>query len=263
MVQLTTDKDGAHAETTPRSVIERALLILEAFGVEKSQLSLAELTRLSGLPKPTTHRLARQLVSLGVLEHRGMQYVPSSRLFKLGMSSPDERRLRDCALPFMEDLYEATHEVVHLGVRYGHSVLYIQRISGHKSHQVNTQVGSTRPLHCTAVGKAILALSPPDAVDGVIAAGLSSHTAYTIVTPDLFRAALAEIARAGVAYDREEYCLGVTCVASPILGGQERAIGALSVAGRSGRFDPERMAPAVRTAALGISRSIRRAEPLS
>lgn len=238
------------------SVLERGFRLLDAFGPERSEIGLAEMARQAKLPKSTAFRLAAQLVELGALERSGDSYRLGLRLFELGSNVARQRRLRDTALPFMEDLYEATHEMVQLGVRDGLEVLYVEKILGRRSPTVPTQVGTRRPLHCTALGKVILAHSSASLVQAVIDAGLARFAPYTITTAQRLLDELVSARQQGVAYDRGEYHVGTTCVAAPLLDGNRRAVGALSVSGLAGRFNAEHAAGAVRTAALSLSRAV-------
>jgi DNA-binding IclR family transcriptional regulator len=239
-----------------RSVLERAFRILGAYSPADRKLTLAEMTRRTGIPKPTVHRLAGELVALGVLEGDGGVYRLGLRMFELGQLVPRQRDLREAALPFMQDLFEAAHETVHLAVLDGTEVLYIEKISGHRRVAAGSRIGGRLPAHCTAVGKAILSVSPPGVLDAVLAEGLARRTAFTITVPSVLRKQLAKAARAGVAYEREESDLGVTCAASPILGLSNHVVGAISVTGPVSRLDPERYAPTVRLAALALSRRL-------
>ena len=116
--------------------------------------------------------------------------------------------------------------------------------------------GAGCPRTCTAVGKAILALSPPSAVEMVLAAGLVPRTAFSITAGSVLRKQLARAAREGVAFEREESDLGVTCAASPVEAFGRQVVAALSVTGPVGRLQPERFAPTVRLAALALSRRL-------
>ncbi len=179
-------------------------------------------------------------------------------MFELGQLVPLQRDLREEALPFMQDLFEATHETVHLAVLDGTEVLYIEKISGHQRVAAGSRIGGRLPAHCTAVGKAIIAVSPPGVLDAVLAAGLARRTAFTITVPSVLRKQLARAARAGVAYEREESDLGVTCAASPVHRFGEQVVAAISVTGPVHRLDPERYGPTVRLAALALSRRLGR-----
>lgn len=237
-------------------MLGRAFTILGAYGPADRRLTLAEITRRTGIPKPTVHRLAGELLALGVLEGERGVYRLGMRMFEFGQLVPGQRDLREAALPFMEDLYEAAHETVHLAVLDGIEVLYIEKISGHRRVAAGSRIGGRLPAHCTAVGKALLAVSPPGVLEAVLAEGLARRTAFTITVPSVLHRQLTQAARAGVAYEREESDLGVTCVASAVQGFGNRAMAAISITGPVTRLEPERYAPAVRLAALGLSRRL-------
>jgi IclR family transcriptional regulator, acetate operon repressor len=241
---------------TGASVLERAFSLLEVLGSDGASVGLAELARRAGLPKATAYRLANQLIDLHVLERTGQQYRLGLKLFELGNSVTRQRELREAALPFMEDLYEATHETIHLGVLDDIEVLYVEKISGRRKCTVPTMLGTRNPLYCTGLGKAILAYSAPELLEAVIQNGLSRRTQYTITDPRRLHLELTRAAETGVSYDREEFELGITCVGSPLLNRAGRAWAAISVTGPTIRFRPERSAAAVRTAALGLTRAL-------
>jgi len=242
-------------------VLDRGFRLLEAFMPSGCVLSLSELARRAKLPKATAFRLVNQLVVLGALERNGDGYELGVRLFEFGSMVGRQRRLRDEALPFMEDLYEATHETIHLGALDGLEVLYVEKIVGRRRSPVPTDVGTRKPLYCTGLGKAILSQSHADLVKAVVAAGLSPHTPRTITSSAQLRRELSKATAEGVAYDWEEFKIGTNCVASPIRDEAGVATGALSVTGPTGRFDPERAAPAVRNAAMELSRVTNLAAP--
>lgn len=248
---------GERNDGKPTGRIDRVFRILDAFGgVDDSELSLAELARRTGIPKPTVYRIVSELADWGALERVKAGYRLGTRLFELGGSSPRERNLREAALPFMEDLYEATHETIHLAVLEDTTTLIVEKIAGHRRTSAPSRVGGRGPAHCTGLGKAILAFSPRDVVDRVVDAGLQPWTPYTIVVPSVLREHLAQIASRGVAIEREESTIGVVCAAAPVFGRSEEILAAISVAAPVHRIDPERLAPAVRTAALSLSRTI-------
>ena len=159
-------------------------------------------------------------------------------------------------MPFLEALYESTHENVHLGVLHGCDVLYLARVTGHRSSDVILRVGNFLPAHSTSIGKALLAYSNPEVVRAVVAAGLPRLTPHTIVMPGLFTQALREVVERGYATNCEEMHRGVVSVAAPVFGPQRVPLAAISITGRAGRLDVHRAAPAVRTAAASLSRSL-------
>ena len=228
--------------------------ILGVFDADHPTLTLADLMRKTGLAKSTVHRLVGTLVETRLLERDAGQLQLGIRLFELGQLVPRQRALRDAALPFMEDLFEVTHETVQLGVRDGIEILYVEKIMGHRTVPSPSRVAGRMPLYCTAIGKAVLAHSPSEVVDQVIEAGLTRRTPYTIVSPQLLRECLAEVNRNGVAFDREEAALGLCCAAAPVFGQRHEIIAALSISVSTCRVDPEQMASAVKTASLSLSR---------
>ena len=109
------------------------------------------------------------------------------RLWEIGSLAPQRNGLREIAIPFMEDLYEATHENVQLAVLAGREALFVERINGRHSVPTVTRVGGRLPLHATGVGKALLAFAPEPVLEEVIAAGLPALTQSTITDPRALR----------------------------------------------------------------------------
>lgn len=236
------------------SVLGRAVRVLSALATRDGGLGLAELSRATGLPKTTVYRLAAQLVELRLLERSGERYRLGVAVFEIGSSVRWQSRLREAALPFMADLYESTHETVHLGALSGLEVIYLEKIVGHRMAPVRTPVGIRRPLCCTAMGKAILAFQSNALLEAVTSAGLPECTPYTVRTRTALEVQLEDARQTGIAYDRQETALGVVCAAGPILSRGGVAVGALSVTGPAARLDLMRIAPAVRVAVLGLNR---------
>lgn len=241
----------------PISVIARASRLMESFDADHGILTLAELSRTSGLPRSTAHRIADELAELGWLEKTGEGYSLGMRMFEFGELVPRQRNLVSVAMPYMEDLRTATGASVHLAVLDGSEVVYLQVLASKLAPKMNSRRGGRLPAHATGVGKAMLAFSPPDAVQRVIDTGLPRLTARTISTPGQLKRELSAIRSSGIAYDREESNPGVLCAAVPIFGNDGSVRAGLSVSGFSRRVAP-RMAPAVQTAALALARDLAR-----
>lgn len=239
------------------SVLGKAFRIIDAFGSGELSLSLAEVSRRAGLPKSTAHRLVGQLEEWGVIERHRERLRLGLRLFEWGSLAPRQRTVRDTAVPYMTDLYEAARETVHLGLRERYEVVYVSKIAGRRQVRVPTAAGLRMPLHCTGLGKAILAFAPEETVEQVIGRGLPPRTPYTIVVPAVLRRELEAIRKRGVAYDNEESVIGVSCVAAPLFASDGSALGAISVTGASHRLVPERLESAVKMAGLTLSRELR------
>ncbi|MFH8682121.1 IclR family transcriptional regulator [Streptomyces lydicus] len=237
-------------------MLDKAVAVLDCFRPDGGSFRLTELSVRTGLSKTTAFRLCGELVRLGLLERDAESYRLGGKLFELGSLVPRRHDLREAALPFLQDLFEATHETVHLGVREGHEVVYVERIHGHGALRLPSRIGGRLPLTCTGVGKALLAFSGAELAEEVLGAPLPSLTPHSVTDPERLRTAIEQAQVAGLAYEEEEAALGVSCIAAPVFDGAA-AVAALSVAVPRSRFRPAQLAPAVRTAALGLSRALR------
>lgn len=244
--------------------LDRAAAILAAFDDTHRELTLAALVARSGLPRSTAHRTADKMIKLGWLDKPHDRYRIGNRLFELSGLAPVRHELREAVLPYLQDLYTATHTTVQLGVLQATQVLVVEKITGHRPMPMLSQVGGMIPAHCSGIGRAILAYSDAATVDTVIAAGLVRRTPRTITSPTALRRELAAIPERGLAVDREEGNIGVSCIAAPIFGPLGQVVAALSVTGPTAVVRVDRAGPAVRLAAAASSRAYsHRRVPLS
>jgi DNA-binding IclR family transcriptional regulator len=241
------------------SVLGKAVAILRAFGVDDRLLPLAELTRRTGIPKATVHRVAGDLVSHRLLEKTDHGYRLAGGLFELGMRAAIERTLLEVAMPFLQDLYERSHETVHLGVREGTEVVYVAKIGGHRQARSPSRTGGRMPMHCTAIGKALLAHAAPAIRNAVLTGPLERRTPHTVVAPGLLAQQLDRTLETGFAYEREESTVGLLCVATPVLDVDGRAaVAAISVTGPVNRLRPELIENPLRAAGTAIASTLAR-----
>lgn len=236
-----------------RSVLGRAMRILQSFRTEDHGVGLSELARRTGLPKATVHRMAQDLVAARLLATTDRGYRLGRGLFELGMTAAPERSLIEVAIPFMQDLLLRTHETVHLGIREGTEVVYISKIGSHRQAPTPTRLGGRMPLYCTAIGKALLAHAPPRVVDEVLSGPLDRRTPRTVVGPGVLHGQLRQVLEQGVAYEYEESMPGIVCIATAVLDANDRPLAAISVTGPSARFQPDKHSTSVRAAAAGAS----------
>src|SRR3954464_2278868 len=181
-----------------RSVTLRATAVLGAFDREHRCLTLSQLSRRSGLPLATVHRLPADLVEGRLLVRRGDgRYEIGARMWKLGLLAP-ATDLRELALPHLQDLVAGTGHTVHPAVPDGAGALVIERLAGTKTIPTRHSPGGRLPLHCTAVGKALLAYAPTLLLDEVMV-DLRRNTAYTVTDPRVLHRQLDEIRRSGLA----------------------------------------------------------------
>lgn len=238
-------------------MLDRALAVLAAFSNERPELTLGMIGESAGLSSATAHRLVSELVEWGALQRVGRgRYRIGMRLWQLGSLAPAVRNLRDVALPFLQDLLEVTHEVVHLAVLDGQQALFIERLLARPLVHTTSRVASRMPLHATGPGKVLLAYAPSEFVDGVIAAGLAKRARNTITSGEVLRRRLTEIRDTGYCLSREEITDGAASVAAPVRGPDGTVIAGVSVVLPSADTELHRWVPAVRLAAAGISRAM-------
>jgi DNA-binding IclR family transcriptional regulator len=204
------------------------------------------------------YRIVSELVKWRALERsEGGGYRVGLRIWEIGSLADLATSMLKVTVPFMQDLYEATHENVQLAIRDGHEALFIERIFGAQSAPIRSTRGGRLPLHSTGVGKILLAHAPTEFVVEFLATGLPRYTPYTLTTPGQLRPALAEIRRTGLALANEEMDLGLSSAAAPVTDANGKVVAAMSVVLRSSRSRLARLAPAVRMAALSASREMR------
>ncbi len=222
--------------------LHRALDLLEVVEAHGGHLSLAELAAAVDLAPATVHRLLRTLLERGYVRQRpDRRYALGFRLVPLGTAATS--LVAETAVGVLTDLVAELGETANLAVLSGHQAEYVAQVPSTYSMRMFTRVGHRVALHCTGVGKAMLAHAGPALVEQVLAAPLPTPTAYTLGTADALRAALADVRRLGFAVDEQEQELGVRCVAAPVPGAGVAM--AISVSGPLTRLTDEVVARAV------------------
>jgi len=238
--------DGDHK----RSVLGRAFDILDCFGAETPEQSIAGVCAQTGLPPATVHRMLAHLVEWGAVERasRG-RYRLGRRLWRLGWGVPEVRRLRDVARPFLVDLYSATGAPVALWSRERDQAILSDLIAGHKTSG-SWHPERRVPLTQSAGGLAILAYLPLDEL--LMTPEVQSREKGEFV----LRQRLGEVRRTGFAVTRSADGGDGMLVAAPIFDEDGEVRAAVSI-----RLSPEPLHPAalarvVVEAAVLISRGL-------
>ncbi|RKT57274.1 IclR family transcriptional regulator [Saccharothrix australiensis] len=240
----------------PKSLLGRAFALLAVFTAERPSATLSELSRHSGLPLSTTHRLVRELVAWRALarDEEG-RFTIGLRLWELGALSPGALGLRERALPYLEDLFEVIRHNVQLAIRDDLEVVYVERISAKDAVNVLTRMGSRMPLHATGVGLVLLAHAPHDVQERALASPLKRFTEHTITTPQALRTALAAVRRDGYAISDRQLEPITHSVAAPVRGPNGEVVAAVSVVVPV-ETRTDTVLPAVRACGRAISRSL-------
>jgi DNA-binding IclR family transcriptional regulator len=245
----------------PNSVLGKAQLLLGAFESGAYQLGLTDLSRRSGVPKASAHRLAQELVEWGLLERRGETYQLGLRMFELGQRVPASAVLRAVARPAMADLFAATRATIHLAVLDGGHVLFLEKVAGEANIHSHSRVGGRLPAPGTATGKVLLSTAPdPDEhLDQFRRSGLPHLTSRTVASVEDLRKQLVAVRAQGFAIEIEETMPGVGSLAVPVTGADGAVHAAVSTTAPVARLVPRRLLPELRSAAATIARALDRA----
>ena len=231
------------ARATHRS-LERGLGVLECVAASKGPVSLAEMSRRLGLHRSTAHHLMRSLVGLGYLrqEERSRGYALTQKLHQLTGRLWTAEQLGDIAQPFLEDLSRATGEGTSLAAWVDGIVTIAAKREATGPVRVVQDVGGDRPIHCTAVGKALAAWLPQADVNAALArTRMQKLTPRTITTRAAFAAELRRVLAAGFAIDDEEQFLGLRCIAMPVFCHTGRVVASMCVVGPKQRMTHQKL----------------------
>lgn len=244
--------------------VTAALDVLDCF-IQDDELGVSDIARRLGVAKSTAHRLLTSLRSRDLVERNpeSGQYRLGMHLFELGQLAQERMRLRQVALPLLEQLRAASGCAAQLSIPGGADVLYVERLEALRGGQSLTPVARRMPAHATSSGKAVAAWNA-DLAQRRREAGFPVLTAATIRTAGEFDRALATVRRRGVATNLGESHPGVCSVAAPVLDAGGTALAAISLVvpgepgdqGGPGGHDLGRQARLVCVAANKITRGL-------
>lgn len=219
-----------------KSVI-KAIHILQLFSTNEPRLSLAEISERLEIPKSTAHNLLNTLLSEGFIEKvDGDAYALGTAIIALTQSVRINVEFRDRAAPLIRALADTCRESVYLAIPENDQVLYIYAIESPHRLMARSAVGEHAPLHCTSVGKAILAAMPDKDIEDMISrVRLSQFTQNTITSWQDLETELIHCRERGYAIDNQEHEENTFCIGRAILDSHGQVVGACSISGR----DPE------------------------
>lgn len=238
------------------SVADRVFVVLEACAASDRPLSLAELTRRTGLPKTTLHRVCWKLVKLGLLEYRERGFDIGTKLFALGSMNARLRQLRTIGMPFLQALATDSRQIVNLAVQSDAQALIVEEIFGARAPGVTPMGGARMPLHATAIGKALsCGMCEDELAARFQAPALAPFTRYTIVRTNLLVEHLRGVRATGLAFSHEEWRMGTSAVAAPVIV-DGTVVAAVAVIGRTDKTAMRWVADPVRRTAQAFSAAL-------
>lgn len=243
--------------TSGESVAERIVRILEAFDAHHPVLTVSDIARRSDLPVTTAHRIVSEMVDLRLLERtEGKGVRVGVRTWELGTRASRVMRLRDAALPFMDDLHAIVRQHTQLGVLDGGEVLHLERLSAHDSIVNATYVAGRLPVHACSAGLVLLAYAAEPVREDYLARPLERYTPETIVDPGRLREIFAGIRAQGHCIADSMVIDAATGAAAPIFDGSGHVVAALTIVVPSGSERISGHVPALIATARGISRAM-------
>ena len=218
--------------------LARGLKILDLLGQNPDGASITELAEILGVDKGSASRLVSTLARYGYAEKDEVtrRYHPGPQVVSLSRSVLTRLPLREAAKPFLRQLMERTGECAHLAVPAQGKVLYIDQVESPATLRVNAEVGTMNPLHCTALGKALLAFG-----NIAMPTELVRFTTNTIRSKRTLAQHLEQVRQFGYAVDDEEFDPGVRCIAVPVLDFRGKLVGSIGISGPSSRVTPEKL----------------------
>jgi DNA-binding IclR family transcriptional regulator len=256
------DTDSGAAAPAVLTLV-KALSVLEAVA-DAGGTTIAEIAAKVGFNRTTTHRLVQTLKQLNYLQssENGRGYEIGLKLLPLAAQQLDSNKVRLAALPHLNDLAQQVGERVNLGVMFEGELLYLAGIEKPSLPNMYSRFGKLAPIHCSSLGKAIVAHYPETELRDLLGIKpLSRSTANTIVEFDALLRDLAETRRRGFAFDDAEHITNVWCIAAPVFDGNRRPIAAVGISG-SNRDRVFSMAEKVKMTAEVITHVLSRARPL-
>lgn len=239
--------------------VDRALKIVQLIS-DRKQMGVTEIANHIDINKSAVFRILATLVKHGYVEKdpQTHQYKLGYQFLEISSNLLESIDLRTEAMPYLRELEVVTNEVIHLVVYDQGEVVYIEKLEGNETLRMHSKVGRRAPMHCTGVGKMILAHLPQPMVASIIEQkGLPAHTERTITDKDAFFRELAHIQAQGYALDNEENEEGITCIAAPIFNHLKEITAAISISGPTMRMTEERL-EALKEKITDASRNISR-----
>ncbi|MEA4973323.1 Pectin degradation repressor protein KdgR [bioreactor metagenome] len=227
------------ATTKTIQSLERAFSILELFQSGKSELSLKEISDSIGLNKSTTFGLVNSLTTLGYMlqNEDNQKYSLGLKILSLTNAVKMNNILIRVSRPYLEELSTKYRETVHSAKELNGNIVYIDKVDADTSMYINTQIGTKNYMHCTGVGKVLLAYKSDDEIETFLSTHqLKALTFNTITNPEHLKREMAEIRKNGIGGDDEEIEMGLSCVAVPVMKSETTAGFAISVAGPTVRI---------------------------
>jgi len=204
--------------------------------IRNPDLGTLDLARTLKIDKGAASRILKTLVQGGFAVQDVGRRFRAGPLLQSQLAAAGGISIRERARPLLVRIFEGTGETAQLALRADDQVLYLDRIDTLHPLRVDRPAGTLAPLHCTALGKVLLAFG-----DAALPRTLPGFTQRTLVSVEALSAALADILARGYATEDEEFAPGIRCVAAPVRDAGGRVIAAVGLAAPVTRVERDRL----------------------
>lgn len=257
-------EQGGHSLKAKNNIqsVDRTLKILEILSDYNEGLRVVDISEQTNLNKSTVHRMLGTLISNSYVtqDSETKLYKLTFKLFELGNKRLKNEDLLSASKLYTKGLMKITNEVIHLTVRDGNEVVYIDKVEANNTIRMASSIGKRSQMYCTAVGKAILGYLPQHEILKIWESSkIEKLTKNSIISYGKLEAELQKIKKQGYAIDNEENELGVRCVGAPIFNREGKVEAAISVSGPAVRVTiskVEKIAKEVKKTAYLISKEL-------
>lgn len=234
---------GSERKADTSSTTFKALRVLEVVAASAHPMSLSDVAESVGFDKSTAYRMLNTLVEAGyiVRDDTAKRYHLSYKVVHLSRNLLAENEVLRLSRQMLDRITAETSETTHLCVLDGHQTVLIQKVKGTQLVAVDFQIGDRSPLHCTSIGKALLAFQDVRFIEEVIAAGLPKMASNTITNPEAFRRELHRVRAQGYAIDDHEFSDSMRCIAAPVFGQDGQVQMGISLSGPDTRYTLEKL----------------------
>jgi IclR family pca regulon transcriptional regulator len=237
--------------------LSRGLTVLQAFNAERPAMTLADMSRATGLTRATARRLLHTLVTLGYVCTDGRTFELTPRVLDLGFAYVSSLQLPDIAQPFMEALSDRVHESVSASVLDGSQIVYVARVNTQRIMGISLAIGSRLPAAWTSMGRVLLAgLTEPHLEQFFDSLTVAAPTAQSITDLDALRSEVDAVRNQGYALVDQELEVGIRSVAAPLRDRRGRTLAAINVGTHAARVTLKELRSVILPELINTARSI-------
>ena len=236
----------------------RGLRVIRSFGEGRETMTLADIAKLTDLPRATVRRSLFTLGQLGYVIDDGRQFRLTPKVLSLGYAYLSSTPLPRVILPALEMVSEQVRESCSAAILDGPDIVYIARSATKRIMSVGLAVGSRLPANCTSLGRALLAYEPVERQQAILATSLLKPlTPKTVTDPQTLLGIFQQVAHQGYAFVDEELELGLRSIAVPVTNATGHVVAAINISTQASRLSEETMCTSLRLALVQAAQSVR------